>query len=506
MKKRFAFIFFTLLFLGNFFLYSQKKITNFFNFNVKHYKTGIKDASSTVTEPVLQVHSQTINSDETNCNSPVDVFSFDVNDIGSDGNPTIITNVRIKPGITNTADWTDNIQDVKINDGNFVSTASVLIEDNYIDIAISPNDLIIGEGHSGTITISICLNTSGLTDGATLSFMVEANNHGFEADVSGSQFASSFVSDVLSNDFTIYVLCETPDTDASNIVFDNISQTATDVSWTPGNGAGRIIIAKEGSPVDAVPINNTTYYPNNIFGSGEEIGIGNFVIYDGHANNINVTGLSENTQYFFKIFEYNCLSGNEKYFVSGTPAENSITTLPVCTYPTIDASNFNVSNISQTSAEISWTSGNGNGRIVLAKENSNVDALPNDNESYSSSATFGSGYEIGSGNFVVYNGHSDNFNINSLEENTNYYFKIFEYNCEIGNEKYLTSGTPLEGNFITEPDNINHLLSEISIYPNPTKDEIILLLNNYNKKSFYKIINIEGKVILRNNINSLLSE
>lgn len=287
------------------------------------------DVTSTVTNPTGgQPVASNINSDQTNCNSPINVFSFDVVDDGaSDGNPTIITNIRLKPAATNTASWVNNIQNVKVNNGSgFISTGSVTITDNYIDIPINANDLNIGDGHSGTITIAICLNTSGLENNSVLSFKVDAANHGFIADGSGSQFANTFSADVTSNDFTIEVLCMEPTTNSSSLNFTNLQENSVTLNWTSGDGDNRIVLAKLGSDVDRVPSDNVTYQPNTVFGSGDELGVGNFVVYNGHSNSVNISGLSKANSYYFKIYEFNCGSGDENYLTTGSIASGNITT------------------------------------------------------------------------------------------------------------------------------------------------------------------------------------
>ncbi len=136
------------------------------------------------------------------------VFKFDIDDKGTaDGVATKVTNIRIYPHSSNTADWTDHIQDIKLNDGLDLSLNPITITDTYIDIPIS-GTYDVADGTSKEITLSIQLNTTNLVDGAILSFMVDTDTHGFTANGStGSNFASTFVSgvDFNSADFTIGV-------------------------------------------------------------------------------------------------------------------------------------------------------------------------------------------------------------------------------------------------------------------------------------------------------------
>ena len=285
------------------------------------------DETSIVVAPDNQISGGEITSDQIDCNTPVDVFAFDVNDLGPDGNPTNITNIRLKTGDANTAAWTTNIQNVKINNGSgYIPTENVTITDEYIDISIASGNLNIGDGHAGTITVAICLNESGLSGGAVLSFKVDDTNHGFTAAAEGSMFSATFPSVVESENFTISILCTTPTTHSSMMNFDNTTENSTGVSWTSGDGSGRILVARAGEEVDAIPADGITYTSNTVFGLGDEISTENFVVYAGHSNSVNITGLTENTQYFFKVFEYNCSVGEEKYLTIGTPAFGNVTT------------------------------------------------------------------------------------------------------------------------------------------------------------------------------------
>jgi hypothetical protein len=55
--------------------------------------------------------------------------------------------------------------------------------------------------------------------------------------------------------------------------------------------------------VDSNPVNGTTYTANAAFGSGTQIGTGNYVVYKGTETNVAVTGLTQNTTYHFQAYE-----------------------------------------------------------------------------------------------------------------------------------------------------------------------------------------------------------
>ena len=98
-----------------------------------------------------------------------------------------------------------------------------------------------------------------------------------------------------------------------------------------------------------------------------------------------------------------------------------------CTQPTLQASNVNATNIQDNQLRLNWTRGNGNGVLVLARKNSAVNSNPMQGITYNANASFGSGDEVGNGNFVVYKGTGNNVTITGLTAGTNYHFSVYEY-------------------------------------------------------------------------------
>jgi len=134
-------------------------------------------------------------------------FTLNIADPGTaDGLPTYITNLRLTPYSSNTADWTDTIQGINIvNGATQVITGTQVITDTYIDIPITSGNLDIPDNGFGYITFSVYLNTSNIEDNKVLSFFIDADDHGFTADVSGSGFLADFGTDINSNNFTLTV-------------------------------------------------------------------------------------------------------------------------------------------------------------------------------------------------------------------------------------------------------------------------------------------------------------
>src|SRR5690554_6579814 len=79
---------------------------------------------------------------------------------------------------------------------------------------------------------------------------------------------------------------QAPTTPASNVSFNNIDGDRMRVSWTRGNGSHRIVVVSAESPVSSIPSDGTDYIANSIFGNGNELSPGEFVVYKGTGTNV----------------------------------------------------------------------------------------------------------------------------------------------------------------------------------------------------------------------------
>lgn len=96
--------------------------------------------------------------------------------------------------------------------------------------------------------------------------------------------------------------------------------------------------------------------------------------------------------------------------------------------PTMAASNFTFPTSACDTVDLNFSTGNGNGRLVIAKEAAMVDALPMDGFTYLADNTLGNGSLLGANNFVVYDGADSSVTIKGLKQNTMYHVSVFEYN------------------------------------------------------------------------------
>ncbi len=132
----------------------------------------------------------------------------------------------------------------------------------------------------------------------------------------------------------IVVETREPTVHASSMSFSSVTKTNMTVSWTIGNGTGRLVLARSGAAPTGSPSDETTYTASPVYGSGSSIGDG-YVVYAGEGSSVLVTGLNAGTTYHFKAFEmnYGTNSANAftyNYYTGGTPLSGNQTTLADC--------------------------------------------------------------------------------------------------------------------------------------------------------------------------------
>lgn len=110
-----------------------------------------------------------------------------------------------------------------------------------------------------------------------------------------------------------------PGNQATNVAFSDLQTTSLTVNWQNGSASKRCVFIKEGSSGTASPSDSITYTPNSVFGTGTQIGTtGWYCIYNGtsssmSAGDINITGLTENTNYIVMVCEYFGNPSSEEY-------------------------------------------------------------------------------------------------------------------------------------------------------------------------------------------------
>jgi CubicO group peptidase (beta-lactamase class C family)/(2Fe-2S) ferredoxin len=125
---------------------------------------------------------------------------------------------------------------------------------------------------------------------------------------------------------------------------------------------------------------------------------------------------------------------------------NTTTTFPthdLFDVPTQSASAMNFSDITSNSMTVNWTSGNGDGRVLIMRSGAAPNKFPLDGTEYAAVPPV----DLGGGNYVVYSGAGNSTTVSNLNGNTNYHFRLYEYkkNANTGNYALYQLGNPASG-------------------------------------------------------------
>lgn len=259
-----------------------------------------------------------------------------------------------------------------------------------------------------------------------------------------SMQVTEYLKNKYSTPFTAYAA---PGTPASNLNFTGVTHNSMNVNLSKGSGSHRLVIARRGSAVNAPPSNGTAYIGNASFGSGSQIGSGNYVIYAGtEGTSTALTNLAFDESYHFAVYEYHLVGGVPQYSAAITGSQATPNLTPI--------SNIQTTSKTGTSITGTLTKGSGTHRLLVARASSPVSVGPTNGVTYTGNSNFGSGSQIGSGNFVIYAGtDGTSFNLASLSGSTVYYLALYEYTLVDGQPRYAISQSPVYSD-ITFPTTI----------------------------------------------------
>jgi len=268
---------------------------------------------------------------------------------------------------------------------------------------------------------------TGLTAGTTYDYkFYSVNNNYYSAGATGQATTT----------------LAAPTSDSSNPSFSNERQTQVNLGWTKGNGARRIVVAKastiSGEPVDGTDYSTATA---DFSSTSQSLSDGSKVVYDGTGESFTMTGLSENTRYYVKVFEYNGTGTSTKYYTGGTPGNSDGYTLGNPTSPGSSAHGT----YPATAVTLTWTESRSKNVLVARTTVASPTGTPTPGTGYSANQTFG--------DWTVVAGSDDDGTVDAtgLQPNTTYYFGFWSENSS-----YYSSGTTPISRMTAIPKSRNH--------------------------------------------------
>ena len=235
--------------------------------------------------------------------------------------------------------------------------------------------------------------------------------------------------------YSVTTLITEPTVQTSGLQFTTVNDGSESISFTPGNGTRRLLLIRADSAVSANPVDNSTYTASNAYGSGTQVGSGNYAVYSDTGSSLTVTGLTAGVRYYISAYEYNGAGGSENY-LTANPATGSFVIAVV--EPAVQASNVTISSLTYSSMTVACTKGSGSRRIFVVRASSSNSVAPADSITYSANSVFGSGNTTGAGNYVVYSDTGSSVTVTGLTQLTSYSVSVYEYNGTGGAENYLT--------------------------------------------------------------------
>ncbi|MES2690745.1 MAG: S8 family serine peptidase [Bacteroidota bacterium] len=276
---------------------------------------------------------------------------------------------------------------------------------------------------------------------------------------------SSGCSDSISKNVKVYP--NAPSVAGNSFSFQAITTTSMNVSWNNGNGQKRILVAKAGSAVNAIPANGVSYSANPQFGVDAQLGTANYVVLNNTTNSVSITNLQPNTTYYFALFEYNGDTSLSSYQQSGYLTGSNATLVPV-TWVDFTATKLN------SNVVLNWSTGS-------EKNNKGFEVQ----RSFNGRSFSKIGFVKGTGNSNLLNTYSYT-DIDAFSASGELiYYRLQQIDFD---GKYEYSPIRLiDGNLVAKP-------GAVLIYPNPNKG---LFTVHLNEESFTQIglYDVFGKLV-----------
>ena len=271
------------------------------------------------------------------------------------------------------------------------------------------------------------INVTGLSAGTTYYVRAYAYNgtSGSTAALNSLAYSSSYGSGSMAT------LAEEP-SGAPSLSVTAKTQTTMTLSVTKGTGAtDTLIIARAANAPSGNPTDGTGYAADAAYGSGAALQNG-YVVLSGSGTSVEVTGLTAGTRYYFWAFAYTGSGNSANYYTTSKGTLNDST---LATAPSTSAT-ATLAGTGTTTATATYTrpSADSAGVVLVMKAGSAPTWTPTAGEKpASANAAFGSGTQVATGEYAVYDGDggagasASTRNVTGLTPGTEYFVRGYAY-------------------------------------------------------------------------------
>ncbi|MBU6158927.1 MAG: DUF1533 domain-containing protein, partial [Bacteroidetes bacterium] len=234
-------------------------------------------------------------------------------------------------------------------------------------------------------------------------------------------------------------------TAASAVTFVSRTNNSISISWTNGDGANRIVVARTSGTSATAPADGTGYTVNSASFSDNTNGItgsGRIVVYNGSGNSVTVTGLNAGASYSFDVYEYNGSGSTANY----AAAASLPTQYTLSAEPTAHANSFTATVASATSINLGFSASStisSSGYLILRKSSAFVSGdYPSDGTAPAAGNAVGPNGAVV--NSVITTTSATTSTSTSLSSDVTYNYLLIPFNWDGTNAvttNYYTGGT-----------------------------------------------------------------
>lgn len=92
---------------------------------------------------------------------------------------------------------------------------------------------------------------------------------------------SGSLTQATSSSINVYEVAAEPTVSASVLSFSTVGNQSFKLTFNKGNGASRLVVARKNQAVNLAPADEQSYTGNSVFGTGTDLGLGNYIISAG---------------------------------------------------------------------------------------------------------------------------------------------------------------------------------------------------------------------------------